>query len=216
MKLSNVDYNKYLKYKMKYESLLKDMYGGNRSSLINSSQKNSSLKQTSTNKNLQKNNFDETEFKTQFNKILDALNITEAEQQPLINKIINSIGNSNSVEIINNADKKIQELKKADEELIKFRQTIQNKLDNNEGIVELWNNTINEIATLQGLILLKKMDNIEKSNISQDDKCKAITTELLTAISNKTNVINNILKESLQTPLPPPPSRQNLLRQKTD
>lgn len=189
MDLTNTNYNKkYLKYKAKYIELLKNMRGGSSYNLNDISGFSNSDKISG-------------EISNKIEEIFLKLDIPDkflAIENEIINKIkrifskINSEQNDILTNIINNFQNALDELLVVDEKIRDFY--IKYSKYFNQSI---WDNTMEQMAELQVLVLLKRIESIINSPNTIEEKCKEVTTALLLAINQKTNTINNILTNTL-------------------
>ena len=122
-------------------------------------------------------------------KILSALNIEEDVRNQIITDMLSKLNNKSKLELIN--DNNLQsELIKADAEfanLVKDKILLKNYYNTSDGKAE-WNNTMKQLATLQGLIILRKITN---------NDCNGLVKVLLNAFGNKISAVNNIVLKEL-------------------
>lgn len=172
MNLSNIDYNKkYFKYKIKYNSLLKDIYGGSNSNFVTTDV-----------------------ITTKFNDIFDILQIEYNEnEKKIIYEFINKIKLTSD-----DYNKMMRQIDEEINKLEEYNNILYNLQKNNSQFFDegKLNNTMNEIGKLEGIILLKMFQTIS-SNGDITTNCKNITSGILSAIKNKISAVNNLLKDNL-------------------
>ena len=127
-------------------------------------------------------------FKSTFNNkmdtILNAIGINNRELRTKILTELDKYTIENKIKIIDNVNDAIQKLENADKQL---KRTIDSQLNkpiftaNVERMKE-------ELAELQGLIILKKIN---------ENDCDGVINSLIGAITNKLAVVNDLLKTNL-------------------
>lgn len=126
-------------------------------------------------------------FKDKMEQIIDALGIEALLKTDILNEL-NNFNDSDKYKLLNDPilEEKINELVNQDQLLNDF---YNNNLKNiYPSSHDSWKNMIKELAELQGLILLKKVN-------TQD--CDTVIKSLLDVITGKLTVVNNIIKENL-------------------
>ena len=125
-------------------------------------------------------------FQNRMNLIFDALNITE-ERQDDINAKLNDYRPSDKIEIVENVEQYLPILLDAD---IRLAELIEGGplTPYRQEIIEQWYDMIDQLAELQGLLLLKK---VNKNN------CVEVIKHLSQAVSNKVQVVNQIIKNEI-------------------
>ena len=125
-------------------------------------------------------------FNEKINLILNALGIEIAQQKSIIDGF-KQYTDSDKIKILDNIDNHISNLTQADTNFTEFlKNGILKKYS--DKINPEWANMTKQLAELQGLIILKKVNK---------DNCDEVIKTLLSAITSKLTNVNTIIKEDL-------------------
>lgn len=156
--------------------------------------KNSSPSQVQNLSTLDESNLGE-QFMKYIDNIINALGITDINIKQRIEEEMKKFDQKSKYKIISDSALKtnVSKLLKADEELNKLVKTggiLQSFYSKNTNNKTAWENSMEQVARLQGLIILRK--------ISQND-CDGLIKNLLGAFDTKLKAVNTVLESDLRS-----------------